>query len=105
MTCIKDEGGRVKQPNRIIGAILATFFFMGITGFVSDKDLPVIKGKKIVATVNGEPITLGELNEELAVLHRGVKGKEKVGKEQISNLLRRLINTRLIVQEGRRMGL
>jgi len=105
MRWIRNEKGRMEQSIRIVGIILAAFLFIGVTGFVSDKDLPVIKGRKVVALVNGEPITLDELNDELTMLHQGVKGREKVGKEQISNLLRRLINTRLIVQEGRRMGL
>jgi len=78
---------------------------MGITGFVSDKNLPVIKGKKIVATVNDEPITLDEFNWEISSLETGKNGEKGVRKENHSELLKRLVNTKLIIQEGKRIGL
>ena len=87
---------------RVLAAIL---LFIGTTGFVSEKDLPIMKGKKTVATVNNEPITLDEFNQELAIIHQGIGGDRKAEKEKISGLLKRLINTRLIIQEARRMGL
>ena len=87
---------------RIIAVI---FLFIGTVGFVSDKDLPIMMGKKTVATVNNEPITLDEFNQELATIPQGIGGDQKAEKEKISGLLRRLINTRLIIQEARRMGL
>lgn len=87
---------------RVLAAIL---LFIGTTGFVSEKDLPIMKGKKTVATVNNEPITLDEFNQELAMIHQGIGGDRKAEKEKISGLLKRLINTRLIIQEARRMGL
>jgi len=83
----------------------AIFLFIGTVGFVSDKDLPVVKGKKTVATVNDEPISLDEFNQELATIPHGIGGDQKAEKEKISALLKRLINTRLIIQEARRMGL
>ena len=88
--------------SRVLAVIL---LFIGTTGFVSDKDLPTIKGKKTVATVNDEPITLDEFNQELATLHQGIGEDQKSEKEKLSELLKRLINTRLIIQEARRMGL
>jgi len=88
--------------SRVLAVIL---LFIGTTGFVSDKDLPTIKGKKTVATVNDEPITLDEFNQELATLHQGIGEDQKAEKEKLSELLKRLINTRLIIQEARRMGL
>ena len=89
----------------ISGIILTIFLLTRIAGLASDKDLPVIKGKKVVAIVNDEPITLDEFNRELASLREGMVGEKKAGKEVNSELLRRLINTRLIVQETKRMGL
>jgi hypothetical protein len=86
---------------KVLAAIL---LFIGTVGFLSDKDLPIMKGKKTVATVNDEPITLDEFNQELAFLHQGMGRDPKVGKEKISGLLKRLINARLIIQEARRMG-
>ncbi len=79
----------------ILRTSLAILLFFGTVGFVSDKDLPIIKGKKTVATVNGEPITLTEFNQESA----GVKEDKKL------DLLQRLINSRLMIQEARRMGI
>jgi parvulin-like peptidyl-prolyl isomerase len=88
--------------SKVLAVIL---LFIGTTGFVSDKDLPTIRGKKTVATVSDEPITLDEFNQELATLHQGIGEDQKAEKEKLSELLKRLINTRLIIQEARRMGL
>jgi len=84
---------------------LVIFLFIGTVGLVPEKDLPIMMGKKTVATVNNEPITLDEINQELATMPQGIGGDQKAEKERISGLLRRLINTRLIIQEARRMGL
>jgi hypothetical protein len=84
---------------------LAVLLLTGTSGFASDKDLPVVEGKKTVATINGEPITLEEFNQELSMMSEGTEGSEKVAKEKRTELLKRLINTRLIIQEARRMGL
>jgi len=65
----------------------------------TSQDLPVIKGKKTVATINDEPITLEEFNRELLPL------KATGNKKAEDELLKRLINIRLIIQEARRMGL
>jgi parvulin-like peptidyl-prolyl isomerase len=70
-------------------------FLLGISGIGLGQDLPVIKGKKTVAVVNGEPITLSEFNQEGA----GVEGEKRL------DLLQRLINSRLMIQEARRMGI
>jgi parvulin-like peptidyl-prolyl isomerase len=75
--------------------ILIVPLLIGTVGIASGQDLPVIKGKKLVATVNGEPITLDEFNRELT----HAQGAKK------SELLRRLINITLIVQESDRIGL
>ena len=87
---------------KIVAAIL---LFIGTAGLVSDKNLPIVKGKKVVATVNDEPIFLDEFNQELTTLPHRVGKDQKTEKEEISGLLKRLINTRLIIQEAKRMGL
>lgn len=89
----------------ILIIILAMSLSIGTIGNASDKDLPIVGGKKTVASVNGEPITLDEFNRELATIHQGIGEDQKAEKEKISGLLKRLINTRLIIQEARRMGL
>ena len=48
---------------------------VGVVGIVSSQNLPVIKGKKVVATVAGELITLDEFNRDLA-LARGANKSE-----------------------------
>ena len=65
---------------------------LGGVGIVSGQDLPIIKGKKVVATVAGELITLDEFNRDLA----------SAGGTNRSEVLRRLVNIRLIAQEANR---
>jgi parvulin-like peptidyl-prolyl isomerase len=84
--------------------ILLLILFFGTAVFASEQ-LPIIAGKRAVAMVNGEPITLSEFNEGLAMLSHGGGGDQKIEKGKKLDLLRRLINTRLIIQEARRMGL
>lgn len=95
----------VKQRFRIVGMMLNIFLSLGIVGVSPGQELPVIEGKKAVATINGEAVTLEEFNQGLSMLSEGTGGDEKVPKEKRSELLKRLINTGLIIQEARRMGL
>jgi parvulin-like peptidyl-prolyl isomerase len=71
----------------------------------SAQDLPLVKGKKIVASVNGEPITLDELAQEIAAIKKEGAPGTKADRKTELNLLQRLINTRLIVQEAKNIGL
>jgi len=95
----------MKYFSLVIKTILAVLLLAVTIGFASNQKLPIVSGKRVVATVNGEPITLSEFNQELAMLSQGVGGKQKIEEEKKLVLLRRLINTRLIIQEARRMGL
>ena len=95
----------MKHFSSVTKIALALLLLTGTTGFASDKALPVVEGKKTVATVNGEPITLEEFDQELSMLSEGAGGNDKVAKEKRIELLKRLINTRLIIQEARRMRL
>jgi len=68
--------------------------------------LPVVDGKEAVARVNGEPIFLADLLDQLASLHQGVaEPQAKVHRPDPQALLDRLINVRLILQEARNIGL
>lgn len=69
------------------------------------QDLPTVKGKKIVASVNNEPITLDELNREVASIGRGMTPGGKIHKREELDVLKRMINTRLLVQEAKNIGL
>jgi hypothetical protein len=91
------SGGIMK---RLLAPILVAAFISasGAGAFAAGPDLPIVKGKKAVATVNGEPISAEEYNRELASLPAGDAAQK-------DELLRRFINARLIVQEGKRAGL
>ena len=86
-------------------AVIFSLVFWGSTVFAAEQKLPVIKGQKIVAMVNDEPITLEEFKQELAILDKNRGEKEKASEQKEGELLQRLINSRLMVQEGRRIGL
>ena len=91
----------------MVVATLSMVIFIGTVGMTlgAEQSLPVVKGKKIVASVNEELITLDQFNQELEMLHQKVPGEKKGGKGNPLDLLNRMINTRLIIQEARRMGL
>lgn len=93
------ERGSVKQAF-LIGTVAVFLFQLVLTsGFASEKTLPVVAGEKVVAMVNGQPITLKEFEQDLKALPEAERNKNK------GALLKRLINTRLIIQEAERMGL
>lgn len=73
--------------------------------FALAQELPVVKGKKIVASVNGDPITLDELTREIAGVKKARTPAATVDRQAELGVLQRLINTRLIVQEARNIGL
>ncbi len=86
-------------------AVVSFLLFLRSTVLAAEQKLPVINGKKTVAIVNDEPITLDEFDQGFASQQAGDKGHSKQGKTSDSELLRRLVNTRLMVQEARRIGL
>ena len=67
--------------------------------------LPIINGKRAVATVNDEPITVEQLKRAIAASHTARSKEMKTGQIDYSDIMSRLINTRLIVLEARNMGL
>jgi parvulin-like peptidyl-prolyl isomerase len=86
----------------------------GVLGFVTlglvvanggAADLPVVKGKKVVATVQGESITLDELERQMVGVSGGQRPAAKPDPQAAPAVLERMINVMLIAQEGRRMGL
>jgi parvulin-like peptidyl-prolyl isomerase len=95
----------MKYFSLVFKTILAVSLLAVTIGFASDQKLPITAGKRVVATVNGDPITLDEFNRELMSLHRGIAEEKKVGKENSLELLKRLVNTKLIIQEAGRIGL
>lgn len=58
-----------------------------------------------VAMVNDQAITLGDLNKELLGLHADLSDQKAASSKNVSTLLRRMINVRLLVEESKNMGL
>lgn len=89
-------------------AVLITIICLiitGLPGYGSEGNLPVVDGKMTVATVNGEPIFLDEFNEAIGASHARSFKRKTAGSIDYSPIMKRLINIRLIVIEGRNMGL
>ena len=95
----------MKRAYRAINILFAIISLMAATGFAADPPLPRIGGREAVATVNGDPITVEELNQALGMRHAEIAAGNKVGKVDYSEILNRLINIRLILLEARNIGL
>jgi len=76
-----------------------------LPGYGAEGRLPVIGGKRAVATVNEEPITLEELDKAIGASHAARSGEKEAGRIDYSAIVNRLINTRLILLEARNMGI
>jgi parvulin-like peptidyl-prolyl isomerase len=83
------------------GIVMVALMALGATA----QELPVVKGKKVVARVQGEAITLAELDQQVAALRRERPAGTAVDRNQELALLGRMIDMVLIAQEARRMGL
>ncbi len=94
---------RRRIPTAVATAGILTF--VCATGFPATPRLPVVSGREVVATVNGEPITRAALERQLASMHEGMQEKETKTRKDPSELLNRMINAALMLQEARRMGL
>jgi parvulin-like peptidyl-prolyl isomerase len=84
---------------------VASLFFAVEQGFPAGKDLPLVGGKPTLAMVNGEPLTLEEFDRVLAGIHGGMTDNAIQSRPNPSQLLDRLINARLVLQEARNIGL
>jgi parvulin-like peptidyl-prolyl isomerase len=68
--------------------------------------LPTVNGRQALATVNGDPVTLDEFVEQLGMMHQNVQEPTvKVRHQEPYDLLDRLINIKLLLQEARNIGL
>jgi len=76
-----------------------------VAGNGGAQDLPVVKGKKVVASVQGEPITLEEFTQQVAAMKRGQAPGAKADPREEIALLGRMIDLMLIAQEARRMDM
>jgi parvulin-like peptidyl-prolyl isomerase len=85
-------------------AVLSLMSILPPTAGAAAGDLPVVKGKRVVASVLGEPVTLDELEWQVAAARREQAGTGPTRTEELA-VLKRMIDVRLIAAEARRMGL
>lgn len=90
---------------RVLLIALFCSLLAGVPAYGSEENLPIIDGKPAVAAVNDEPITLEEFNRAIGAAHAARPGEKAAGHIDYSNIMNRLINTRLILIEGKNMGL
>jgi len=95
----------MKQILALSHFLLGLIFLCATHAVAADQELPVVDGKEIVATVNEAPITLEELNRAIAAAHAERPREAAAGRVDFSNIMNRLITTRLIAVEARNMGL
>jgi parvulin-like peptidyl-prolyl isomerase len=87
-------------------AITSASLFLAVEqGFPAGMDLPLVGGKPTLAMVNGEPLTLEEFDRVLAGIHGGMTDNAIQSRPNPSQLLERLINAKLVLQEARNIGL
>jgi len=100
---------RLKELKRRYPVLLFTFVLACLVvspGDAAEEKVPVIEGKKIVAMVNHEPITSEEFGKYLAnIQHAETGGEKKAGGLNYSEILNRLIDEKLFLQEARNIGI
>lgn len=97
----------MKQIFLSVAVMLAVILFFPAVEHASPagEDLPLVGGKPALALINGEPLTLEEFNQVLARIHGGMMDNATKALTNPSQLLQRLINAKLVLQEARNIGL
>src|SRR3989304_4236429 len=106
MAKAKERNGMTRTS--LSAALLMAVFLLflgGGNGFPGGADLPLVGGKPALARVNGEPLTLEEFDRALAGIHGGMTDNATKPRSNPSQLLERLINARLVLQEARNICL
>lgn len=86
--------------------LIVAFFMFAAQSAASSQNLPVIKGKEVVALVNNEPITLEEFSRSLASIeHETMDADTSAAKVDYAGILNRMIDEKLFLQEARNIGL
>jgi hypothetical protein len=86
--------------------VIAFFFLLSLTFQAAEaSNMQANDSKKVIATVGDTSITLDDLNSAIASFHASMTVEKKVGPIDYSDILGRMINTRLILLEGINMGL
>ncbi len=86
----------------VAGSLMAVGLAAGSS---TAQSLPVVKGKKVVASVQGESITLAEFDRQLADMRRDRPPGASADRSGERALLDRMIDLVLIAQEAKRMEL
>jgi parvulin-like peptidyl-prolyl isomerase len=68
-------------------------------------ELPVVKGQRALASVDGEPVAWAAFADALSSVHEGAAEGTKRAKQDPQALLERLITGKLVAQEARNIGL
>lgn len=86
-------------------ALLGAFLAAPVLG-AGEPQLPVVGGEEVLATVNGESVTLDRFYRELASVHESAAASgTPIHRQNTAELLERLITVRLVVQEAKNIGL
>lgn len=85
--------------------ILSFLIFVFLPAIAAGQEMTLLEKKDVIAIVNGEPITIEQFKRELAEAHKNAGEKGKGISKDGSELLRRIINAKLVVQEGKNIGL
>lgn len=88
-----------------VSLIVGFFCFTGKAVFAENPKLPVMGGKQVLATVNGDPVTLEGFLRVMASIHEDTSEKQIEKSRNLSVVLDRLINIKLIYQEALNIGL
>ncbi len=95
------------MSRQILSVAMAISFLLaqgGKTALAAPK-LPEVEGKPALARVNGETVFLDDLLRELSAIHEGAADNSVVSPPNLTAILDRMIDSRLIVQEAQNIGL
>jgi parvulin-like peptidyl-prolyl isomerase len=91
-----------RQASALLPALLVT----AALGPSVASELPLIEGRRALASVNGEPITAEDLRQQVESFHGGVSANpEMVRRPDAEAVLQRIVNAKLIIQEALNIGL
>ncbi len=94
-----------RQVARVAAAASVILLCADAAAPAAARALPLETGKEIAARVEGEGITADELQAAIANSAAGRTVEDEGALESREEILKRLIDTKLIVQEARRIGL
>lgn len=94
------------HPSTLVAVTVALILTAAPGAAGGESRLPQVDGEPVLASINGEPILLEEFYRELAARHATVDSPDgPVARQDPSTVLDELIDTRLILQEARNIGL